>query len=124
MPKNVRMGPDGVFVANRKVADLGQVVENIARTDVAEIRRELGFFERDQSPSGRRARETIGGVAGFFAGGLIGFVIGDGSCKPHTDCYRGFGGSFFGSVAGMGTGAYLGKRAATHVDDGVIYRAQ
>src|SRR5207247_695286 len=50
LEKNVRMGPDGVFVASQKVADLGQLVENIARHDVAEIRlasvgaRTPGFF--------------------------------------------------------------------------------
>src|SRR5262245_10385801 len=37
--REVRIGRDGVFVAGRKVADLGQVVEHIARTDVAEIQR-------------------------------------------------------------------------------------
>ena len=35
--KEVRVGLDGVFVADRKVADLGQIVERIVRTDVAEI---------------------------------------------------------------------------------------
>ena len=35
---NVRVGRDGVFVAGGKVADLGQVVQVIARDDVAEIR--------------------------------------------------------------------------------------
>ncbi len=34
---DVRVGPDGVFIANRKVAELRQVVETIARTD-------SGFF--------------------------------------------------------------------------------
>ena len=34
---NVRMGPAGVFVADRKVADLSQVVETIARDDVVQI---------------------------------------------------------------------------------------
>ena len=127
MPKNVRVGPDGVFVADRKVADLGQVIENIARTDIAEIRRGLGF----RSPSWReRARVTaggvLGGVAGFFAGGLIGFVIDEGlnPCKPHTgDCYAGLGGALIGSVAGAVLGDLVGERAA-RVDDGVIYRAR
>jgi hypothetical protein len=33
----VRVAPDGVFVADRKVVDLGQVIEHIARADVAGI---------------------------------------------------------------------------------------
>ena len=35
---NVSVGRDGVFVANRKVAELGEVVQAIARSDVIEIR--------------------------------------------------------------------------------------
>lgn len=35
--QDLRVGPDGVFLGNRKVADLGQIVETIARADVAEI---------------------------------------------------------------------------------------
>jgi hypothetical protein len=31
---DLRVGPSGVFLANQKVADLGQVVERISRTDV------------------------------------------------------------------------------------------
>jgi hypothetical protein len=32
--RDLRMGPSGVFFADRKVADLGQVVERISRTDI------------------------------------------------------------------------------------------
>jgi hypothetical protein len=38
LQKHVRIGPDGVFVADQKVAELGQVVNKIARNDVAEIK--------------------------------------------------------------------------------------
>jgi hypothetical protein len=56
---NVRLGPDGVFVADRKVADLGQVVERITRSDVREI------------SSGMRTRGSIAGAVGGAAGGLL-----------------------------------------------------
>jgi hypothetical protein len=32
--RDLRVGPSGVFLTDRKVADLGQVVERISRTDV------------------------------------------------------------------------------------------
>lgn len=35
--QNVRVEPDGVFVEDRKVADLGQIVQTTARADVLEI---------------------------------------------------------------------------------------
>ncbi len=38
----VRVEPDGVFVADRKGADLGQLIEHVARGDVAEITRPGG----------------------------------------------------------------------------------
>ncbi len=37
LDKNLRLTRDGVFIADQKVADFGQVVETIARTDVVEI---------------------------------------------------------------------------------------
>ena len=39
---NVRVAPDGVFVADRKVIDLGEVIEHIARADVVAITRAVG----------------------------------------------------------------------------------
>lgn len=56
--KDVRVGPDGVFMADRKVADLGQIVERITRNDVAEIR---------TPKSERNAFECA--VEGYFVGG-------------------------------------------------------
>jgi hypothetical protein len=59
LDNDVRLGPDGVFVANRKVADLGQVVERIVRSDVREIRTSM------------RTRGSIIGAVGGAAGGLL-----------------------------------------------------
>src|SRR5258706_11660551 len=58
---NMRVGPDGVFVANRTVAELGQVVETIARNDIREIR----------GPVVAR-----GSVPGVIPGGWLGFAVG------------------------------------------------
>src|SRR6266536_1169773 len=59
--ENIQVGPDGVFVANRKVADLNQVVETVARNDVSEI----------WGPVVAR-----GSVAGTLLGGWLGFALG------------------------------------------------
>ncbi len=100
---NVRVGRTGVFVADRKVADLGQIVETIARNDVTEI---LG-------PVVAR-----GSVLGTLLGGWLGFAVG---------VVPGLGGAstavawplLIGSVAG---GAFLGSHWSSHETEGVIYR--
>ena len=58
---NVRLGPDGVFVADRKVADRGQVIERIARGDVCRITR-----------PGRMRGSVVGAIAGAGGGLLLG----------------------------------------------------
>jgi hypothetical protein len=101
---SVRVGRDGVFVADRKVADLGQVVETIARNDVTEI----------SGPVVAR-----GSVLGAVLGGYLGFAVG---------AVPGLGGApeilawalLIGSVA---VGGFLGFRWSSHETEGVIYRA-
>jgi len=101
---NVRVGRDGVFVANRKIAELGQVVETIARTDISEIR----------GPVIAR-----GSVPGVILGGWLGFGVG---------VVPALGGAtavvawplLIGSVAG---GGLLGFRWSSHETEGIIYRA-
>lgn len=101
---NVRVGRDGVFVADRKVADLGQVVETIARNDVTEIRGPV---------------VVRGSVLGAVLGGWLGFAVG---------AVPGLGGApevlawalLIGSVA---VGGFLGFHWSSHETEGVIYRA-
>ena len=69
MDQNVRVGPDGVFVAARKVADLGQIVERIARTDVAEV----GSPVRTRGSTGW----AVSGAAAGFGLGFLAFCPGD-----------------------------------------------
>ena len=105
--QDVRVAPDGVFVAGRKVADLGQVVEHIARIDVAEIR----------TPKSRRFRHTLVGMS-------VGFLVGvmlerdQGSClKASSECVPlALDGILFGGLLG----AQHDERAAR---GDVIYRA-
>jgi hypothetical protein len=101
---NVRVGRAGVFVDDRRVADLGQIVETIARNDVTEIR----------GPVVAR-----GSVLGAILGGWLGFAVG---------VVPGLGGAstavawplLIGSVAG---GGFLGFHWSSHESEGVIYRA-
>jgi hypothetical protein len=101
---NVRLGRDGVFVANRKVAELGQVVETIARNEISEIR----------GPVIAR-----GSVPGAILGGWLGFAVGvvpalGGAAKVVAWPV------LIGSVAG---GGFLGYRWSSHEAEGIIYRA-
>jgi hypothetical protein len=102
---DVRVGRDGVFVGDRKVATFEEVVERIARGDVLEV----------DGPV-----VTRGSAAGATLGGWLGFAIG---------VIPGLGGVdraaawpiLTGSVV---LGAYLGHRWSSHATDGIVYKAR
>jgi len=108
----VRVAPDGVFVTDRKVADLGQIVEHIPRTDVAEI--------KALSKSPQHWRRWLGGIVGWEAGGLVGAGVAKAAGCEDTGCS---GGVVYGGLGGAVLGAVLGRRADRAATDGVIYRA-
>ena len=99
--KTVRMGPDGVFVADRKVADLGQIVENIERTDVLEISTRARHIGR----SAKRGA-GIGALAGAVTAGPFGIAL-----------------TVASGVTGAGYGAIIGALVGTAKKQDVIYRA-
>lgn len=100
----VRVGRDGVFVADRKVAELGRVVETIARNDITEITGPV---------------VAPGSVLGAVLGGWIGFAVG---------VVPALGGApgglawplLIGSVA---AGGFLGSHWSSHETEDVIFRA-
>jgi hypothetical protein len=101
---NVQVGPDGVFVADRKVADLNRVVETVARADVRELR----------GPVVAR-----GSVAGALLGGWLGFAVG---------AVPALGGAPEGLawllvMSSTAFGGYLGFRWSDHETEGIVYRA-
>lgn len=100
---SVRFGRDGVFVADRKIADLGQIVETIARHDITEIR----------GPVVAR-----GSVLGTILGGWLGFAIGAVPALGGASAAVGWP-VLIGSVAG---GAWLGSHWSNHETEGVVYR--
>jgi hypothetical protein len=101
---HVRLSRDGLFVADRKVAEFAEVVEAFPRQAVREIR----------GPVVAR-----GSVLGTLIGGWLGFSIG---------VVPGLGGAKAGvawaSLAGAVTlGGCLGNHWSSHTVDGVVYRA-
>ena len=111
--RDVRVGPDGVFVADQRVADLAQIVEKTARTDVVEVR----------SESARRHPAAWGALIGAAVGAAVeGASIG-GGCGS-DGCYGNLLMALFagiGAGAGAGIGAAIGAFRRKTQDD-VIYR--
>ena len=101
--QDVRVAPDGVFVAGRKVADLGQVVEHIARNNVAEIRKPRRF----------PWHTLIGASVGFLVGVMMDRAA---DCKGISDCPN-------LAVDGIVFGGALGEMNDRRAASRVIYRA-
>jgi hypothetical protein len=110
----VRVAPDGVFLADRKVADLSQLVDHIGRPEVAEIKpARIGSNAWGCFLTGY----FLGGFAGGFAGGYVGSAV-----SRDKD-----GGFLRGMVLGMPVGATLMylkcRRSRWFLPAEVIYRA-
>ncbi len=109
LERNVRVGPAGVFIADRKVADLAQVVEQYRRPDVTEIR------------AARTASNPVGcAFAGYFAGGVVGGLPG---VLIGAAVGRDTGPALLGMMVGWSTGAVYMYRKCRHKPEKVIYLA-
>ena len=107
--KNVRMGPDGVFVADRKIADLANVVEEYNRDDITEIK----TAETESNPVAcTLAGYYGGGVVGGIPGAIIGGAVG-----------RDTGPALVGMTVGWSIGAVYLYRKCRHTPEKVIYCA-
>jgi hypothetical protein len=104
----LRLGPDGVFYAGNRVADLGQVLGRVSRLDIREV--SVGFAKRRQWTV---IGVLIGTGAGLFFGGHLA-----GLCEGGTGCGLGMGLGL--TAAGAGAGGLLGW-ASNRPD--VLYRA-
>jgi hypothetical protein len=112
---DVRLESAGVFVSDRKVADLQQVVETNARRDVAEVRTRR---------KGRGAWGHLGPLGGYFVGAMTGgFGLGL-ACQATAGRARCDTGAFLAGmvVGGIAGGAY-GFVAANRETEDVVYRA-
>jgi hypothetical protein len=113
--KGVRLGLNGLFVSDRKVADLGQIVENIARDDVAEIK-----IRR----RGRGVWGHLGPLGGYFIGAMSGGLAVGFACQAAAGRDRCDSGAFgAGALVGGVAGGVHGFRAARRETEDVIYRA-
>ena len=111
----VRVAPDGVFVTDRKVADLGQVVETIARRDIAEIK---------TRQKGRGVAGHLGPLGGYFVGAMSGGFVAGFACQAAVGRDRCDTGAFLtGALVGGIAGGIYGFRAANRETEDVIYRA-
>jgi hypothetical protein len=116
LDENVRLALDGIFIGDRKVAELDQIVVQMERDNVAEISRWQ-----------RRVGRAIGwgAVIGAGAGALTGLVTGSRVCgRRNCDNFPpiAFGLIFgiFGGGIGTGIGAVTGAIKGKTRD--VIYR--
>lgn len=115
LESSVRIRPDGVFVGDRKVADLGQVIERIGRHDVAEI---------NTRRKGRGVWGHLGPLGGYFVGALAGGVVAGGACQAAAGRDRCDSGAFLAGMLGGGiAGGVYGFRAANRETEETIYRA-
>jgi hypothetical protein len=115
LEKSVHLRLDGVFVGDRKVADLGQVVENVARNDVAEIK---------TRQKGRGVWGHLGLLGGYFVGAMSGGVVAGFACQAAVGRDRCDTGAFLtGMLVGGIAGGVYGSRAANRETEDVIYRA-
>jgi hypothetical protein len=115
LEKSLRLGRDGVFASDRKVADIGQVVETIARNDVADIRARR---------KGRGVWGFLGPLGGYFVGAMSGGYVAGFACQAAAGPDRCDTGAFLtGMVVGGIVGGGYGIRAANRETEDVIYHA-
>ena len=101
---DVRIGRDGLFVGNNRIADLEQVVERIARNDVSEIR----------GPVIAR-----GSVMGAVLGGWLGFAVG--AVPALGGAPEGI--AWLVLASSVSVGAFLGNHWSSHETEGIVYLA-
>jgi len=114
LDRDLRVQHDGVFEGNRKVADLGQILQSVVRDELREIRLAPHF-------RGSIAGAVGGGAAAFLAAMPIGVALGfkqcGGSCADEQFL---MGAAIVGLPAAA---AVLGARAFGHTRSEIIYRA-
>lgn len=112
---NVRIGPAGVFVAGRKVAENGQVVQSIARADVVQV-----AIRRTRTHGS--VQEIVQAAAGGFL--LTAVAAGNGGTGPSycTDSPNGCPVVIaVGTIAGGALGYLFGRRE-TVIEHAIVYR--
>ena len=115
LDRSVRLQVGGVFLGDAKMADFEQVVEHIARDDVAEIK---------TRQKGRGVWGHLGPLGGYFVGAMAGGVVAGLACQAAAGRDRCDSGAFLTGMLGGGiAGGVYGFRAANRETEDVIYRA-
>jgi hypothetical protein len=115
LEKRLRLQRDGVFIGGRKVVELGQIVETIAREDVTQITRRR---------KGRGAWGHLGPLGGYFVGAMSGGVVAGLGCQAAIGRDRCDTGAFLtGMLIGGIAGGTYGFHAANRVTEDLVYRA-
>ncbi len=98
---NVRIGREGVFVANRRVADLQRVVETVSKDNISEI----------WGPVVARG-SALGTVVGGWIGFAVGVVPGLGGASEEV--------TWLVLIGATAAGGYLGFRWSSHETEGLF----
>jgi hypothetical protein len=113
--RHVRLRPEGVFVADQRVADLGQILGRIARTDVRRIVR----------PARRRGSKwgALGGAAaGLWLG--VGAAVGLATTQCGGSCTDEKALAWTAVIGLPVAGGFLGYHGFARKTEEVIYRAR
>ena len=120
LKNDVRFGPDGVFVAGQKVAEVAQVIETIARRDLVVV------TARPERSTASCAAAGVGGfMLGALGGGIAGALVGDALSSPKPDSEN-YGPLVAGATLGMLGGGWGGaiwlSGKCAHKPEEVVYR--
>ena len=115
LANNVRLTRDGIFVSDRHIADLGQLVADVARQRVIEIR-----------SHGAQAQHMSGAAKGALVGAAIGGGLGLAASAAGSGC-TGYCGILVPAIVGVfaGVGALIGLGSGDKTHDeiqDIIYR--
>jgi hypothetical protein len=112
---SVRLTSAGVFMADRQIADLGDVVETRTRKEVVAIQ---------TRQRGRGVWGHLGPLGGYFVGAMSGGYLAGLACQATVGRDRCDTGAFLtGALAGGLSGIGYGIHAARRETDEVIYAA-
>jgi hypothetical protein len=101
---NVQIGRDGIFVSDRKIAELDEIVESVPRDRVRQI---IG-------PVVAR-----GSAAGTLIGGWLGFAVGAVPALGGAPAVVGW----LVALGSTATGGHIGFNSSSHETAGLVYRA-
>ena len=117
--RDVRIAPEGVFVAGRKVVSLQQVLVRVPKADVLAISRVRG------GTGSRVGAGAVGGFFGFMGGAILGGIVGGKIGQAAGVDPSNLSPMLFGLLGGGVTGGYFGYRAAAgpRGEEALIYQA-